>query len=82
MKPIIALMDPDSETADLLLESKLGLVAGIADVEELKLIILKLFKQHVNQVSIEPNIEFIETFSETRLPDNLLKVFSKLSIEP
>jgi hypothetical protein len=82
MKPIIALMDPDSETAAILFKSKVGFVAEITDVEELKFIILKLFKQHVNQVSIKPDIEFIESFSETRLPANLLKIFSKLSIEP
>ncbi|MBA6335658.1 hypothetical protein H4J57_00400 [Colwellia sp. BRX8-7] len=78
-KPILGLMDTNSETANILKKSGLGTVVGNYSIEEIKTSILQLFTNYRCDYKLQQNKEFIEIFSEKKLHLRLQYVLDELN---
>lgn len=76
-RPVIAIL-PDGVAKDLVLESKIGLVANTDDVLEIENIIKEYYeKWQQNNLNFEPDFNIIQKFERKRLTKDLAGIFDK-----
>ncbi|TVP09761.1 glycosyltransferase [Shewanella sp. MSW] len=77
-KPIIALMDENSETSNIIDKSNLGYITSIDNVEKIKDIVIELYNKHRNHEEVAANVDYIESFSQSNLVRKVALVCSKI----
>jgi len=80
-KPILGLMDKNSDTARILEQSGIGLVADSEDVEETAAKIEHVYKLWVSKMlTMKPNHKVIEQFNYCGIVNRLVSIFEQVSI--
>jgi glycosyltransferase involved in cell wall biosynthesis len=77
-KTILGLMDPDSETASILVESGLGIVAPDESINIIADSILKIYDNYCSNTPTTPNVNFIGNFKESNLNEILNSALLKV----
>lgn len=76
-RPVIAIL-PDGVAKDLVLESKIGIVANTDNVLEIENIIKDYYeKWQQNNLTFEPDFSIIEKFERKKLTKDLANIFDK-----
>ncbi len=79
-KPILALLPEHGVAADLVRESRVGLVADVDDVEEIKKNLLSFYSQwKTGSIEYHPVREVIERYDRKKLTKALSEIFDQLS---
>lgn len=79
-KPILGLVQKDSDIAKVLQQSGIGLVVDADDVQETAAQIEHLYKLWAGkQLKMKPNSEFIEQFNARKLTEKLASIFDEVS---
>ena len=77
-RPVVAIL-PDGVAKDLVLESKIGLVANTDSVSEIEDVILTYYKKwQQNSLNFEPDFVIIEKFERKKLTKDLANIFDSL----
>lgn len=79
-KQVLGLMDKEIETAEILIKSGVGNVVAMNDISSIKESILSLWKNKDHGALCNPNVDYITSFSEERLPDHIEKVLEKVNV--
>lgn len=76
-RPVIAIL-PEGVATDLVLESKIGLVANTDDVLEIEKIILQYYEKWIAQkLDFNPDWKTIEKYERKKLTESLANIFDK-----
>ena len=76
-RPVLAIL-PDGVAKDLVIESKIGIVANTDNVLEIENIIKEYYeKWKKNSLNFEPDFNIIQKFERKRLTKELANIFDK-----